>query len=265
MYFFSLKKYCLIVLLSVTIFGCKENVTEPEPENSVITGSVLFLDGTAGASATIELKDLSNNLRVYEIADVNGIYKFDSLRSGKYIVKFKSVSYNIITFEQELTLKNNDIYEQDVFILYNMVDDLSAVQKSNDVFLIKFQADGARIGNNYNLVNYLSGYYSGDYSNLYSMACDIYKCPDTLDWSSEDMYFEPDYIRQNFEFITSVDETFGNGRHEIRFYENDIANILSTPPNGFAFVKKNNDASELKIPCVDFNNNDFGLRINYKQ
>ena len=55
-----------------------------------------------------------------------------------------------------------------------------------------------------------------------------------------------------------------NGKHEIRFYGNDIASILSNPTNGFIFVKKTIDDTKLKVPCVDFNNNDFGLKIRYK-
>lgn len=260
----GLFNYCLLILIVAFHFGCKDNSTEPEPANSAITGTVLFLDGTVGSGATVELQNMSNNSRVYALADVNGKYEFTDLKATDYYVRFKSTRNDILSFEKELSLLKDEILEQNVYIIYNMVDETRAVQKNKNVSLIKFQPDGAKIGSNYNLVNYLSGIYSGDVASEYTLACDIYKCPDNLDWFDADSIFTPENIKLNFEFITSLDETLVHGRHEIRFYENDIANILSNPINGFVLLNKNIDNLELKIPCVDFNNNDFGLKINYK-
>jgi len=261
----KLYNYFLIGILLLSHFGCKEKaVSEPEVKNSSISGSVLFLDGTKGVSANLELQNVSNDSRTYTIADQNGNYEFTNLISGDYFIRFKSGSYNISGFEKGITLLENDNFNQDVFILYNMVDELKAIEKNKDVVLIKFQQDGAKIGTNYNSIDYLSGIYSKDISNSYTLSCDIYICPDTLNWLADDSYFNIDYIKQNFEFVTSVDESLINGKHEIRFYENDIASILSNPTNGFIFVKKTIDDTKLKVPCVDFNNNDFGLKIRYK-
>jgi len=261
----NLYKYILICTVLIFQFGCKEKaVTEPQLKNSSIIGTVLFLDGTKGVSANLELQNVSNNSRVYTTADTDGNYEFSNLIAGDYFIRFKSNSYNISGFEKELKLLENESFEQNIFILYNMLDELKAIEKSKDVILIKFQQDGAKIGTNYNKVDHLSGNYSKDISNLYKLASDIYICPDTLDWLKDDVYFTPDYIKQNYKFVTSVDETLLNGKHEIRFYGNDIASILSNPTNGFIFVKKTIDDTKLKVPCVDFNNNDFGLKIRYK-
>ena len=264
MYNNRLKVLPLLILMLSLIFGCKDDtVNEPPPANSAITGSVLFLDGTIGASAPIELQHSSNNSRITVNADENGIYEFSELTAGDYIVRFKSTSYNIHTYEREVTLTANENLEVDIYILYNMLDELKAVQKNRDLFLIKFQPDGAKIGDNHIYVDYFSGTYFGDYNNLYTLNCDVYKIPDTLDWFAPDSLFTPEYIRLNFEYITSAEETLNNNIHEIRFYDDDKVKILSNPFNGFAFLKPSDDDRELKIPCVDFNNNDFGLRISY--
>lgn len=88
--------------------------------------------------------------------------------------------------------------------------------------------------------------------------------PDDLSWEANDSLFTYEFIKQNYTFLTTIDETNSNGRHEIRFYDEDIPKLLSNPLNGFLFIKKNIDEKELMVPCVDFNNNDFGLLIYYK-
>lgn len=254
-----------LLILALFSFGCKENTTEPKLENASILGKVLFLDGTIGAYAYLELQNTATNSRVYQSADANGNYQFNDLPSGNYFIRYKSSSYNINSVEKELNLAESENLEQNIYILFNMVDELTAVKKNNEVVLIKFQPDGAKIGDNFNAVNYLSGSYFGDYSHQSTLNCDVYFCPDSLDWFSSDSIFTPDYIKQNFEFVTSLEEVFSNGIHEIRVYDNDISQILSNPTNGFALIKNKIDETELQIPCVDYNNNDFGLKINYKQ
>jgi hypothetical protein len=177
-------------------------VSEPDPENSTLTGSVKFLDGSAAPAAVIQLQDLSNNRTTYTTADENGVYKFENLKAINYLVKFKSTIYNVSSFEKEVKLSSNKVIEQDILILYNMLDDQSAVQKSDDVFLIKFQTDGAKIGDNYSAIENLSGAYYKDYSDLYTLSSDIYKCPENIDWSDDDSLFTVEYIKNNFELVT---------------------------------------------------------------
>ena len=76
----------------------------------------------------------------------------------------------------------------------------------------------------------------------------------------------PEYIQSNFQFLFSVnEEPVVNGRHEIKISDsNNIQSMFSNPSNGFAFVLNDTTANEIKIPCVDFSNNDFGLKIFYK-
>ena len=60
------------------------------------------------------------------------------------------------------------------------------------------------------------------------------------------------------------EEPVVNGRHEIKISDsNNIQSMFSNPSNGFAFVLNDTTANEIKIPCVDFSNNDFGLKIFY--
>ena len=239
-------------------------MSEPDSENSALTGTVKFVDGSTAAMAVVQLQDLSNNRTTYATADQNGVYEFNNLKAINYLVKFKSTVYNISSFEQEVKLSSNKVVVQDIYILYNMLDDQSAVQKSDDVFLIKFQADGAKIGENYSIIENLSGAYYKDYSDLYTLSSDIYKCPENIDWSGDDSLFTVEFIKNNFEFITSIEETNFNSSHQIQFSGNDIVSILSSPSNGFAFVKKEVNNKRLRIPCIDFNNNDFGLNIKYR-
>ena len=111
--------YLFSLGLILLMFGCEDSTTEPIPQNSGITGSVLFLDGSVGALATIELQKLSNNSRTYTNADDKGFYTFEKLSSGSYLVKFKSNSYNINSFEKKITISSNETYTQDIYILYN--------------------------------------------------------------------------------------------------------------------------------------------------
>lgn len=261
----KMRTLCFGLLLLIFSYGCNDDSgTAPLPANSSLTGSVLFLNGTIGAGAPVELKRISNNSRQTTNSDNNGIFNFSNLTPGEYTLRFRSYSYNIINFEKEINIKENTDYVENLYILYNMLDELRTVIKNTSVFLIKFQPDGAMIGDNHAYVDYLAGNYFSDFSNSYTLGSDIYQCPDSLDWFSNDSLFLPEYIRDNFDYITSSQDFFANGMHEIRFYGDDIVNIISNPQNGFAFVKNTEDERELKIPCVDFNNNDFGLNVNYK-
>ena len=259
-------RFYFFFLLSIflLLFSCKESSTEVVVKNSGVSGSVLFLDGSVAANATIQIQNLYNNSLEYAYSDKNGNYLFENLSAGNYRVKFKSRTYNIESYEKGITLKVGEVYTQNIFILYNMLDESKVISKNEDVFLIKFQPDGAKIGTNHSLVNYLSGTFFGDYSNSYTLGCNIYKIPDSLDWFDADTIFTANNIRSSFELITSSDDHLSNSMHEIRFLGDDITKILSNPFNGFAFVTKEIDDREIKIPCIDFNNNDFGLKIYYK-
>lgn len=253
------------LIISVLLSSCKDDdTTEPQARDAQITGIVMFLDGTLGISAQIELHNISTNARSYSTADENGIYTFDSLYQGSYKVKFRSTNQNINSFEKDINLSSSQQIEQNIYITYNMLDDLNVATNDSSMFFIKYQADGAKIGTNFDSIEYLIGTYFGDYYNQSVLSCDIYKNPDTLNWSDAIVNLTSEYVRDNFEFLVSVDESFQNGRHELRFEGETIPIILSNPAGGFAFLRRENVSRTLKIPCVDFNNNDFGLRIIYK-
>lgn len=109
----------------------------------------------------------------------------------------------------------------------------------------------------------LKGYYRRDILYSITLSCEVYIIPAGLNWANPGVEINAEYIRNNFEYVTEADEEYINGTHTIKFTGAQIPGILSKPVNGFAFVKKDNEDKELKIPCVDFNNNDFGLKIVY--
>ncbi|MCB9210678.1 MAG: carboxypeptidase regulatory-like domain-containing protein [Ignavibacteriales bacterium] len=260
-------KYLLLIFVtfhSIIFIGCSDNGNNPIVKNSGINGHVLYLDGSVGKFAQIQLRKLSSSLLLYTGADENGFYQFDSLQAGNYKVSFLSNNEDIYTYEVELSVSEDETYEQNIYILYKKIDEFNALKKSTDVFLIKFEPEGGKIGDNYQFVDYLSGTFIGDDANNFTLSSDIYFAPENLSWSGADSLFAPDNIRQNYEFVTSITETSNNGNHEIRFSGEDISKILSNPINGFIFVKNENEDKELVIPCVDFINNDFGLIIRYK-
>ena len=199
------------------------------------------------------------------LADPNGNYSFTNLSSGNFTISFRSTRNDISTSQVSATLTGSDTLKKDITIRYNMLDDFSSIHVNKDVVFIQFLAENAKIGANYDLIDYLNGYYRKDYFDSISLSYDIYQIPDTLDWYHPGVELTADYIRNNFKYLTEViEEPVINHNHEIRFKGSDIPIILSNPPRGFAFVKIGNDNKTLEIPCVDFQNNDFGLRIKYK-
>jgi hypothetical protein len=127
------------------------------------------------------------------------------------------------------------------------------------------QPDGAKIGSDYSIIKNLSGYYSANGIDTLTLSADVYLVPDNLNWANPGIDLTSDYIRSNFQFLFSVDEApVINRRHQINFYDMSITDMFSNPANGFAFVRRDSLAKEIKIPCVDYLNNDFGLKIFYK-
>jgi hypothetical protein len=262
----SLKIGCRIIFVLFLIFisACSESSVDPDSSTASIGGSVLYLDGSPGKFAPLQLRKLSSSLLLYTSADENGLYKFDSLEAGDYNIRFGSNNADIHSYEVEVSINESQNLEQNIFILYKKIDEFNALKKGKDVFLIKYAPEGGRIGENHQFVNYLSGTFYGDITNSFTLSCDIYLAPDQLSWEANDSLFTSEFIKQNYTYITSIDEIISNRRHEIRFYGEDIVKLLSNPLNGFIFIKKNQNEKELMIPCVDYNNNDFGLLINYK-
>lgn len=89
--------FYIILIISVLLFSnCSEdNIVEPDIFKGDISGQVKFLDGTPGAFARVNLQSLSNNRTVMDTADQDGMYKFDFLKSGDYILSFVSTGYDI--------------------------------------------------------------------------------------------------------------------------------------------------------------------------
>ena len=258
--------FIVFVLTLVLLISCSEDdsILTTQKGNSSISGRVIFLDNSPAAFAKVEIRSTTVNRTLYDACDANGNYSFTSLNKGDYTITFRSTSYDINTSSVALHLNENENLTQNLFVTYNMLDDFATKIINQDVFFIKMHPDGAKIGGNYSVIKNLSGYYNAGGTVSITLSADVYLVPATINWSNPGVDLDADYIRSNFQLLFSIDEnSVFNGRHEIDFYDSTIENIFSNPSNGFAFVIRDTLANEIKIPCVDYSNNDFGLRIFY--
>src|SRR5574338_385755 len=257
-----------IILISLTfIISCSkdDNIVDTSRGNSSITGILKFLDDTPASSATIELKSNASQRSVYQTCDGNGAFSFSMLSKGAYTLIFRSTSYDINSTYTSVILDDNQNLSQDVFVRYNMLDDFATKIINQDVFLIKMHPDGARIGNNIDLISSLRGYYRGGETDSVTLSANVYLVPVNINWNDPGVDLTPEFISSNFQFLFSMDEeAVVNGRHEVKIPTANFQDMFSNPENGFAFVKRDSTANVLKITCVDFANNDFGLKIFYK-
>ncbi len=257
---------CLIVSAMFLVSCSEENsVISTQKGNSTITGQLKFLDNTPAANALIELSSNTSGRYIYDTCDSNGNFFFEFLYKDNYTLTFRSTSYDINSSYVSVIVDEDQNVTQDVYIKFNMLDDFATKLVSDDVFFIKMHPDGAKIGNNYNLISNLRGYYRSGSTDSISLSADVYLIPAGIDWNNPGVDLTPAYIISNFQYLFSVnEEPIFNGRHEIRISDtNFIQEIFSNPSNGFAFVLNDSAANQIKIPCVDFNNNDFGLKIFY--
>jgi hypothetical protein len=258
--------FLVVVMTSVLLIFCSKDDSPLTTQvgNSSISGLVRFLDNSPASFAKVEIRGTNASRTFYDTCDINGNYSFTSLFKGDYTITFRSTSYDISTTSAALHLNENENLTQNLFVKYNMLDDFATKIISQDVFFIKMHPDGAKIGGNYSLIKNLSGYYNVSGIDSITLSADVYLVPANINWSNPGVDINSEYIRSNFQYLFSVDEdSVFNGRHEIDFFGNTIENIFSNPSNGFAFVRSDTLSNEIKIPCVDFNNNDFGLRIFY--
>lgn len=257
----------LFLLLSVCFMSCKEEdpvTVIQEPGNGKISGTAKFLDETPGPFAAIELKNTTNGSIVSDTCDENGNFAFDSLNAGDYYLTFKSTGPDINTTSVKVTLATDeDVKVQDITITYHQLDDFVALSKTSDIFFLKVQPHGAHIGTRYDKVNYFSGFYRNDWLKKATLTCEVYKIPEGLNWTKS--VLTVDSVRASFEFLMEIfEEPMTGNTHEMRIKDAGIPILLSDPPNGFCFIKKYADDKELKIPCMDYINNDFGFTITYK-
>lgn len=252
----------VLLLIFISIFiGCSEESSTETTEASIY-GSVTFLDGSPAANAQIRLIVTQNNQNKFANTDQNGNYKFDDLSEGNYEIGFTSLSYDVNSYRsEEISLSGNSV-EHNFNITYNMLDELKVLVVSDSVFFIQFQPEGARMGNNTEAVSKLLGYYRPSAGTNITLECDVYEVPDDIVWE-ESTWLTPKYIRENFVRSMSLTETASNFNHSLEISGENIAKIVSNPSNGFVFIKRIADDKLLKVPCVDFNNNDFGFRIQY--
>jgi len=262
-------RYTLLffVLSAIVFMSCKEEgPSDPvikEPGKSIVSGRAKFMDDTPGAFAAIELKSMSDGSIVNDTCDDNGNFMFDSLSTGDYYLTFRSTGPDINSTSVKVTFENNDQQlTKDVTITYKRLDDFVAFSKSNDIFFMKVEPHGGHIGTNYDKVKYISGFYRNDWLKRATLTCEVYKMPEGIIWTNNELTV--DSIRANFEFLMEIfEEPMAGNTHEIRIKDANIPVLLSDPPNGFVFIKKYADDKELKIPCMDNVNNDFGFIITY--
>jgi hypothetical protein len=257
-----------VVIITILLISCSKDdaVTTSQSGNSTLSGQVKFLDDSPASFAKIELKSNTSGRYIYDTCDVNGNFFFEFLYKDNYTLTFRSTSYDIYTSYVSVSVADDQNIVQDVYIRYNMLDDFATKIVSDSVFLIKMNPDGAKVGNKLDLINNLSGYYRSNGEESISLGAKVYLIPASVDWNNPGADLTPEYIQSNFDFLFSInEEAVLNGRHEIKISDaNQIQSIFSNPSNGFAFVLNDTSANKIKIPCVDFANNDFGLKIFYK-
>ncbi len=254
----------LLVLMLVILSGCKDNNSEPDPNTGKIFGTVSFLDGTPGVSAVIDLKTLPTNRHQYASADNNGNYSFEELSGGSYVLKFQSTGAEINGFEKEIKIDPAEELREDILISYSILEESLARTIDTNIVMIMFEPNSAHIGDNYDIVESLSGGYYRDTYNSATLSAELYIIPTGVQWWETDFEISAETIKNDFEYVMDIKEETFSGNHIITFEEEDIPKILSSPENGFALVRKDSLGKQLKIPCVDFSNNDFGLNIKYK-
>ena len=185
----TLKKtllYIIVIAASLLFSNCSEDtIVEPDIFEGEISGQVKFIDGSPGAFARVNLQDLSNNRTVTDTADQNGTFEFSNLKGGDYILSFVSTGYDIHTFKIDITLPENESIIQDLYVVYRMLDDEKARTINDDIVVVKFHRDGAGIGDNYNVVDNLTGYYGGDLFNDATLSCEIYELPNDFNWTDQ--------------------------------------------------------------------------------
>ncbi len=251
----------ILFLLGAFLFGCSEDSTT-ESAASSINGKVQFLDGTAAANAEIRLIVVESNQNKFTNTDENGNYGFADLAPGKYEISFISPTYEINSYRSDEIELSGDNVVHDVTITYNILDELKSKVISDSLFLIQYQPHGAKIGNNYSAVNKITGYYRPGTGVDITLSCEVYEMPASYNWNDADS-LTPANVKENFTHLMSLTESSNNFNHSVELSGADIEKVLSNPPNGFVFVKSTDDSKILKIPCVDFNNNDFGWVIEY--
>lgn len=248
-------------LLMVFLFGCSEE-TSTETQKSSISGTVKFLDGAPAANAEIRLIVVQSNQNKFTTTNGNGIYKFDDLTDGVYEISFISPTYEINSYRsEELTLSGNNIVHN-VDITYHILDEVKSKVVSDSLFLIQYHPEGAKIGSNFSAVSKMTGYYRPGSGAEITLECEVFEMPVNYNWNDADS-LTPAYVKENFTYLTSLTENANNFNHSVELMGKDIETILSNPSNGFVFIKSSYDERVLKIPCVDFNNNDFGWVIEY--
>jgi hypothetical protein len=256
----------LVTPAFLLILSCSEDaVVEPVIPEGEITGRVQFISGEVGSFARVNLQYLADNRTTIDTADQDGIFVFENLNAGDYILSFESTDYYIYPFRVGINLPEKESVYQDLYIVYKVLDDEKARTVNDSIVLVKYHRGNAGIGDNYQVIDNLTGYFGGDLFNNATLSCEIYELPNDFDWTDYELDLTAEYVRENYTYVTEVKDTIMFGNHEIVFRDEEIPKILSNPSNGFAFVRKDEPGRILKIPCVDRFNNDFGLIINYKQ
>lgn len=255
------------LLFVVLIISCKEEsipVIEDVGTSSV-SGTVMFLDYSIAPYAKIQLYSSTVGRSIYDTCDADGKFSFDGLYDGEYTLIFNSTNYDLNSSYVKFSVSGEQTLTENIYITYNMLDEFSARQINDQLFLIMLQPAGAKIDGRYDLVDYLSGSYKeSDTTSNVSLSADVYKIPEGLNWNN--INFTPDSIPDGFEFLFEIEEQqTANKSHEMRITGDNIETIFSDPPNGFAFIAKKDTVEKvIKIPCVDGSNNDFGFKIVYK-
>lgn len=262
-----MKRISLLILLAF-VFGCddKNEFLPPAPEigTGKIYGNLKFIDGTPGSNAMIRLKDFQTNVSLFTGADENGNYEFNELVDGKYQVVYQSPAYEMnVYLSDTLETVNNSELKHDFTITYRMLDDQKLKIVNDDMFLIQYHHDAGRIGDSLHLVKGLIGFYSNDFTGRAVLSSKVYSVPDSFDWEADSGNLDSTYITNNLEFLFELQDWSENSNHLVYIDGEKLGKLLTSVNKGFLFVKVGTEDQVLKVPCIDRQNNDFGLLFDY--
>ena len=166
----------VLVMISIAVLtNCKkDDSVSVIPATSSITGTLKFLDGSPASFARIELTSNLSGRSIYDTCDVDGKFLFSSITTGAYTITFRSSSYDINNSYVSVHVDENQNLTQDVLIRYNMLDDFATKVISPDIFFIRMQPDGAKIGSDCSIIKNLSGYYSANGIDTLTLSADVY-------------------------------------------------------------------------------------------
>lgn len=254
--------FCIFIL-TLFINGCgnESGTTGPSMLENV-KGHVTYLDGSDVAKLNIQFLNITTKRSYSTTTDASGNFNVSNLSEGIYELSTQGTSSLVYKYIDTVDVNINNS-EFDFIFKYRYIDDQIFIAVNDDLSFIKFNTFDTKIGSAFDSINYVAGYYQGDFANEYTLSAEIYEIPAGVNWTELAEIADADYIRTNYTKLITLEEIFVSQSHVLIFRDDALNVLYSNPSNGFAFV--NADTTKiLKLPCIDRQNNDIALEIYYK-